>query len=150
MSPTFYANPDEETEPWIERAGIEGYGFRNWHYIFFCFSIFTIFVILVCCCIRIRIPRTKQEIEADYRRKKLTEKFQQRLKLIQNQEMDALDLHTALEIIQEDYRKEQANVACQFDMSPENVANTSRQAPHHQSFGRKISNILKFTKSSNQ
>lgn len=49
-------------------------------------------MILICCCVRIRIPRTKQQIEADYRRKKLTEKFRQRLKLIQNQDMDALDL----------------------------------------------------------
>lgn len=41
---------------------------------------------------KIRVPRTKQQIEADYRRKKLAQKFQQRLRLIQNQEMDALDL----------------------------------------------------------
>lgn len=112
---TFYANPDEKNEPWIEKAGIEGYGFRIWHYIFFCFSAFTILgklyflpffqmkqllsyflVILICCCIKIRIPRTKQQIEADYRRKKLAEKFGQRLKLIQNQEMDALDLQRGI------------------------------------------------------
>lgn len=53
--------------------------------------------ILICCCIKIRIPRTKQEIEADYRRKKLAQKFRQRLRLIQNQEMDALDLHRGIE-----------------------------------------------------
>ncbi|CAH0564784.1 unnamed protein product [Brassicogethes aeneus] len=40
---TFYANPNEEGEPWIERAAIEGYGFRIWHLIFFCFSGVTIF-----------------------------------------------------------------------------------------------------------
>ncbi|KAJ8983638.1 hypothetical protein NQ317_019557 [Molorchus minor] len=89
---TFYANPNDENEPWIERAAISGYDFRIWHYIFFCFSAFTVLVVLICCCIKIRIPRTKQEIEADYMRKKLAEKFRQRLKLVQNQEMDDLDL----------------------------------------------------------
>lgn len=41
---------------------------------------------------KIRIPRTKQEIEADYQRKKLTKKFQKQLKLIKNEEIDAMDL----------------------------------------------------------
>lgn len=49
-------------------------------------------VVLFCCCVRIRVPRTKQEIEADYHRKKLAEKFRQRLKSINNKDMDALDL----------------------------------------------------------
>lgn len=49
-------------------------------------------VVLFCCCIRIRVPRTKQEIEADYHRKKLAEKFRQRLKSINNQDLDTLDL----------------------------------------------------------
>ncbi|KAG5875910.1 hypothetical protein JTB14_028673 [Gonioctena quinquepunctata] len=89
---TFYANPNEENELWIERAAIEGSRFRIWHYIFFCFSAFTIIVVLVCCCVKLRVPRTKQEIEADYCRKKLAEKFRVRLKSIQNQDMDALDL----------------------------------------------------------
>lgn len=49
-------------------------------------------VILICCCVKIRIPRTKQEIEADYQRKLIARKFRQRLTLIQNQDMDSLDL----------------------------------------------------------
>lgn len=49
-------------------------------------------VIFLCCCFRFRIPRTKQEIEADYVRKKITRKFQTQLKLIQNSEMDEMDL----------------------------------------------------------
>lgn len=52
----------------------------------------SVVVTLLCCCVRIRVPRTKQEIEADYRRKKLAQKFRQRLKLIRNQDMDTLDL----------------------------------------------------------
>lgn len=49
-------------------------------------------VVMLCCCIRFRIPRTKQEIEADYVRKKLTKKFQKQLKAINNSEMDDMDL----------------------------------------------------------
>ncbi|XP_023015560.2 uncharacterized protein isoform X1 [Leptinotarsa decemlineata] len=119
---TFYANPDEENELWIETA-IQGSRFRIWHYIFFCFSAFTIIVVLVCCCVKIRVPRTKQEIEADYCRKKLAEKFRVRLKLIQNQDMDALDLERALHIIQEDYINESRN--CQLVPSAPTVFNIS-------------------------
>lgn len=49
-------------------------------------------MIVFCRCIRFRIPRTKQEIEADYIRKKITRKFQKQLRLIQNSEMDEMDL----------------------------------------------------------
>lgn len=49
-------------------------------------------VIMVCCCIRFRIPRTKQEIEADYQRKQITKKFREKLQQIKNSEMDDMDL----------------------------------------------------------
>lgn len=39
---TFYANPDDEHEIWIEKAAFEGANFRVWHYIFFCVSAFTV------------------------------------------------------------------------------------------------------------
>jgi hypothetical protein len=54
--------------------------------------VFSLAVIFLCCCIRFRIPRTKQEIEADYVRKKLTKKFQKQLRVIQNSELDNMDL----------------------------------------------------------
>ena len=49
-------------------------------------------VIVLCCCVRIRIPRTKQEIEADFRRKQLSKRFKQELKRIRNSELDVMDL----------------------------------------------------------
>lgn len=49
-------------------------------------------VIMLCCCFRFRIPRTKQDIEADFRRKKITRKFRERLACIQNSDMDEMDL----------------------------------------------------------
>lgn len=55
-----------------------------------CHSIST--VILGCCCCRFRIPRTKQEIEADYKRKQLAKKFKEKLTLISNADMENMDL----------------------------------------------------------
>lgn len=39
---TFYANPNDKDDIWIEKAAFEGANFRIWHYIFFCFSAFTV------------------------------------------------------------------------------------------------------------
>lgn len=58
----------------------------------FIHNIIFILVILIFCCIKFRIPRTKQEFEGDYKRKKLAEKFQEKLRQIQKQEIDVLDL----------------------------------------------------------
>lgn len=49
-------------------------------------------VVIVCCCFRFRIPRTKQQIEADYQRRKITSKFRQKLETIQDAEMDTMSL----------------------------------------------------------
>ena len=49
-------------------------------------------MILLCCCFKFRIPRTKQEIEGDFVRRKILKKFRKRLKAIQNQELDEMDL----------------------------------------------------------
>lgn len=97
-------------EMWLESVVIAG--FRVWHiiaavlgvllliseYIIAEASVWTQFnriigaVIMVCCCIRFRIPRTKQEIEADYQRKQITKKFREKLQQIKNSEMDDMDL----------------------------------------------------------
>ncbi|XP_045476523.1 uncharacterized protein LOC123682136 [Harmonia axyridis] len=107
---SFRANPNDENEPWLEMAALEGYGFRVWHIMVFAVTGFFSFLVFLAFCIRIRIPRTKQEIEADYHRKKLAEKFIERLRLIENQEMDTLDLKRALDIIQKDYLENQENI----------------------------------------
>ncbi|CAH1964290.1 unnamed protein product [Acanthoscelides obtectus] len=107
---TFYANPEEENELWIERAAIKGLGFRIWHYIFFAFAAVTVLIVLICCCVKIRVPRTKQEIEGDYKRKKLAEKFRQRLKMIRNQDMGTIDLERALEIILDDCKNDNGDI----------------------------------------
>lgn len=46
----------------------------------------------MCCCVRFRIPRTKQEIEADFVRRKIATKFGKQLRLLSDTEMDNMDL----------------------------------------------------------
>lgn len=47
---------------------------------------------MLCCCFRFRIPRTKQDIEADYQRRIIAKKFRERLARIKNSEMDDMNL----------------------------------------------------------
>lgn len=56
-------------------------------------------MIILCCCFRFRIPRTKQDIEADYQRRIIAKKFRERLKYIENSEMDEMDLQKGRHIL---------------------------------------------------
>ncbi|KAL0105029.1 hypothetical protein PUN28_016567 [Cardiocondyla obscurior] len=56
-------------------------------------------IVVLCCCIRFRVPRTKQEIEADYIRKRITKNFRNELSKISNTEMNEMDLWKALDRI---------------------------------------------------
>ncbi|KAF4522997.1 hypothetical protein B566_EDAN007427 [Ephemera danica] len=67
-------------------------GMRVWQLLFAISAGLSIFGIFLCCCIRFRIPRTKEEIEADYVRKKIARKFRRQLRLIRNSDMDEMDL----------------------------------------------------------
>lgn len=53
---------------------------------------FCFLVVMLCCCFRFRIPRTKQEIEADYQRRLIARNFRERLANIKNCEMDDMNL----------------------------------------------------------
>uniref|UniRef100_A0A7G3B2X2 Transmembrane inner ear expressed protein n=2 Tax=Lutzomyia longipalpis TaxID=7200 RepID=A0A7G3B2X2_LUTLO len=75
---------------WLEDEALGG--FRVWHLIFLSASGALSLIIVLCCCFRFRIPRTKQDIEADYQRRKIARKFRERLACIHNSEMDAMDL----------------------------------------------------------
>ncbi|KAH8412749.1 hypothetical protein KR009_005301 [Drosophila setifemur] len=101
----FDINPEEV---WLEREAIAG--FRVWHIIASVVGILLCLMIMVCCCIRFRIPRTKQEIEADYLRKQITKKFREKLQQIKNSEMDDMDLQKVCVHIQNEYLNLQASV----------------------------------------
>uniref|UniRef100_A0A8D9E0V3 Transmembrane inner ear expressed protein n=1 Tax=Cacopsylla melanoneura TaxID=428564 RepID=A0A8D9E0V3_9HEMI len=72
------------------------FGFRLWAILYGALGVISLVVVLLCCCVRFRIPRTKQEIEADYVRRQITRHFQKYLKTIQDSEMDEMDLQKAL------------------------------------------------------
>ncbi|CAK9811063.1 Transmembrane inner ear expressed protein [Anthophora plagiata] len=85
-------------EEWLEDEALPG--FRVWQLAGIILSILLSVLIGLCCCIRFRIPRTKQEIEADYIRKKITKTFRHELSKISNTEMDNMDLRKALNKLQ--------------------------------------------------
>ncbi|XP_050436591.1 uncharacterized protein LOC126843247 [Adelges cooleyi] len=85
-------------EEWLELQLYNGY--RVWHIIFFVMIVFFTLVVLMCCCVRFRIPRTKQEIEADFVRRKIATKFCKQLRLLSDTEMDDMDLLKALKRLQ--------------------------------------------------
>ncbi|XP_058820700.1 transmembrane inner ear expressed protein [Topomyia yanbarensis] len=98
---------DQEAEAIFEQETT--LGLRVWHLLFLCLGAVLGVVIMFCCCIRFRIPRTKQEIEADYHRKKLTRKFRERLDCLNNTEIDEMDLMKALERVREEFLAEMEN-----------------------------------------
>ncbi|XP_032688117.1 uncharacterized protein LOC116852160 [Odontomachus brunneus] len=84
-------------EQWLENEAFPG--FRVWQLAGIVLSVLLSIVIGLCCCIRFRVPRTKQEIEADYIRKRITRNFRRELSKISNMEMDEMDLQKALDRI---------------------------------------------------
>ncbi|XP_011504577.1 PREDICTED: transmembrane inner ear expressed protein [Ceratosolen solmsi marchali] len=85
---------EQETEPEWESEVV---GIKVWQLVGIILSVILAITIMICCCIRFRIPRTKQEIEADYIRKKLTRNFRKELAKIHDKEMDEMDLKRALD-----------------------------------------------------
>ncbi|XP_053978387.1 transmembrane inner ear expressed protein [Hylaeus anthracinus] len=107
-SPTEVAIGPEDcvqgVEKWLEDEALAG--FRVWQLAGIILSILLSVLIGLCCCIRFRVPRTKQEIEADYIRKKITKSFRNELSKINNVEMDNMDLKKALVKIQNKFDME--------------------------------------------
>ncbi|XP_017875735.1 transmembrane inner ear expressed protein [Ceratina calcarata] len=95
---------EEVVEEWLEDEALPG--FRVWQLAGIIISILLSVLIGLCCCIRFRVPRTKQEIEADYIRKRLTKNFRRELSKISNMEMDEMDLKKALSKIQSNFDME--------------------------------------------
>uniref|UniRef100_A0A336M6B0 CSON012742 protein n=1 Tax=Culicoides sonorensis TaxID=179676 RepID=A0A336M6B0_CULSO len=92
----------EEPPQWLENPAWNG--FRVWHILFLGCGALLSLIVMICCCFRFRIPRTKQEIEADFQRRKITKKFKKKLANIQNSEMDDMDLKKgALERVRQEF-----------------------------------------------
>ncbi|KAG5334865.1 TMIE protein, partial [Acromyrmex charruanus] len=98
-----------EMVQWLENEALPG--FRIWQLAGIVLSVLLSIVIGLCCCIRFRVPRTKQEIEADYIRKKITKSFRNELSKISNTEMDEMDLQKALDRIRNEYERNTSAIA---------------------------------------
>ncbi|XP_053649019.2 uncharacterized protein [Cherax quadricarinatus] len=95
--------------PWEEQ---EVWGaFRRWHILFLSALTCLAFTVFCCCVFRCRVPRTKQEIEADFIRRKLAKKFHRQLNIINNSEMDEMDLLKALERLRAELRADSGSLA---------------------------------------
>ncbi|XP_063386634.1 transmembrane inner ear expressed protein [Cydia fagiglandana] len=92
-----------EEPQWLEQKVMGE--LKLWHIMFICLGVVTVMIVMVCCCFRFRIPRTKQQIEADYQRRKITAKFRHQLETIQDNNMDAMSLTDALELLHEKKEK---------------------------------------------
>ncbi|EDS36093.1 conserved hypothetical protein [Culex quinquefasciatus] len=90
---------DQDAEAILEHE--TSLGLRVWQLMFICLGSVLAVVVMLCCCIRFRIPRTKQDIEADYRRKRLTRKFRERLDCMNNTDIDEMDLLKALDRVRQ-------------------------------------------------
>lgn len=98
---------EEGVAEWLEDEALPG--FRVWQLAGIVLFVLLSILVGFCCCIRFRIPRTKQEIEADYIRKKITKSFRQELSKFSNTEMDEMDLKKALNSIQSGFDMEKCH-----------------------------------------
>ncbi|XP_026756098.1 transmembrane inner ear expressed protein [Galleria mellonella] len=99
MDPIMDVIKNSEEPEWLEKRIIGD--LRLWQMVFLCLAGVASLIVMVCCCFRFRIPRTKQQIEADYQRRKITSKFRQQLETIQDAKMDSMSLKDALDLLHE-------------------------------------------------
>ncbi|XP_066974345.1 uncharacterized protein [Macrobrachium rosenbergii] len=95
--------------PWEEEE-IWG-SFRRWHVLFLSCLTGLAITMFFCCLFKCRVPRTKQEIEANFVRRNLAKKFHRQLKIIHNSEMDEMDLLKALERLRAELRADSSSIA---------------------------------------
>ncbi|GAB1869684.1 Transmembrane inner ear expressed protein [Camponotus japonicus] len=111
---------EDAVEQWLENEAFSG--FRVWQLVGIILSILLSIIVGLCCCIRFRVPRTKQEIEADYIRKRITKSFRNELSKISNTEMDEMDLQKALERIRSDFEDHESAITKEcVEMAQQNI-----------------------------
>ncbi|XP_065340630.1 uncharacterized protein LOC135939939 [Cloeon dipterum] len=127
---------EDETAKWLEMPAVAG--FKIWQLITGTTAAIAAIVFVLCCCVRFRIPRTKEEIEADYVRKKIARKFRRHLRLIQNSDMDEMDLKRALDRVRAEFKSDSESVAhSETALSIGSAGSAARSATY-----RKASDLL--------
>ncbi|XP_012539827.1 transmembrane inner ear expressed protein [Monomorium pharaonis] len=124
---------DDMVQQWLENEAISG--FRVWQLAGIILSVLLSIIVGLCCCIRFRVPRTKQEIEADYIRKRITRSFRNELSKINNTEMDEMDLRKALDRIRNEYEGDTSAIA-------EECAEMAQQSAARQGFRSRFNAVF--------
>lgn len=91
-------------DQWLE-VMVTG-GFKVWHIIFIIIALIVTMVVVYCCFHRCRIPRTKQEIEADLMRSNLTTKFRDYLQELPNEPTTFVEALKKVQDIEEKLEKD--------------------------------------------
>jgi hypothetical protein len=92
-------------DQWLE-VMVTG-GFKVWHIIFIIIAFIVTIIVVYCCFHRCRIPRTKQEIEADLMRTNLTTKFRDYLQEFPNEPTTFLEAIKKVQELEEKSASEQ-------------------------------------------
>ncbi|XP_028966549.1 transmembrane inner ear expressed protein [Galendromus occidentalis] len=87
---------------WLEKGVIAG--FRVWQLIFMSGAGATVIIVVMCCFMKCRVPRTKQEIEADCLRRDLTAQFRKQLNKLPTEDLSFLK---SLEKVRETFELEE-------------------------------------------
>lgn len=83
-------------------------GFKVWHIIFIMIAFAVTLTVVYCCFHRCRIPRTKQEIEADLMKSNLTNKFRDYLQDLPNEFTTFVEALKKVQELEEKLEKEDA------------------------------------------
>lgn len=93
-------------DQWLE-VMVSG-GFKVWHIIFIIIALIVTIVVVYCCFHRCRIPRTKQEIEADLMRSNMTSKFRDYLQELPNEPVTFIEVLKRVTDLEEKLEKDDA------------------------------------------
>lgn len=85
-------------------------GFKVWHIVFIIIAFIVTIIVVYCCFHRCRIPRTKQEIEADLMRTNITNKFRDYLSEFPNEPTTFIEALKRVQEIEEKSEKDDAFV----------------------------------------
>lgn len=96
-------------DQWLE-VMVTG-GFKVWHIIFIIIAFLVTMVVVYCCFHRCRIPRTKQEIEADLMRSTLTDRFRDYLQELPNEPTTFLEAIKKVQDLEEKMEKDDAQMS---------------------------------------
>lgn len=96
-------------DQWLE-VMVSG-GFKVWHIIFIIIALIVTMVVVYCCFHRCRIPRTKQEIEADLMRSNMTNKFRDYLQELPNEPVTFIEVLKKVQDMEEKLEKDNAQVS---------------------------------------